>query len=206
MIIIFKKRYADSSSLTKAQLNDLPNLLVTITMTIPQNSVKTYSEDPLNSQTICIHEAFMREALKEAEKARAIGEVPIGAVVVQNGEIIARGHNRSIIDCDPTAHAEIVAIREACRIMSNYRLPNTTLYVTLEPCTMCAGSFLHTRIDTVVYGAGDSRNGALGTNLNVNDYKAFNHKLTIIPRILQEECSTLIKAFFKERRTKTEGK
>lgn len=158
----------------------------------------------LNPAEIRAHEQFMQEALIEAQKAYDIGEVPIGAVIVQEGKIIARGHNRSIIDCDPTAHAEIVAIREACRIMSNYRLPKTTLYVTLEPCTMCAGSFLHTRIDTVVYGAGDSRNGALGTNLNVNDYKAFNHKLTIIPRVLQEECSTLIKTFFKERRTKNE--
>lgn len=169
-----------------------------------QNTSLKNSENSLDLELMQMHEAFMREALKEAEKAGAIGEVPIGAIIVQNGEIIARGHNRSIIDCDPTAHAEIVAIREACRIMSNYRLPNTTLYVTLEPCTMCAGSFLHTRINTVVYGAGDSRNGALGTNLNVNDYKAFNHKLTIIPRVLQEECSTLIKAFFKKRRIKTE--
>lgn len=161
-------------------------------------------ETSMNEEDLTIHQTFMQQALIEAQKAGAIGEVPIGAVIVQDGKIIARGHNRSIIDCDPTAHAEIVAIREACRIMKNYRLPNTTLYVTLEPCTMCAGSFLHTRIDTVVYGAGDSRNGALGTNLNVNDYKAFNHKLTIIPRVLQEECSTLIKEFFKERRTKNE--
>ncbi|PWD86613.1 tRNA adenosine(34) deaminase TadA [Ignatzschineria cameli] len=149
-----------------------------------------------------MHKAFMQEALLEAKKAGALGEVPIGAVIVYKGEIIARGHNRSIIDHDPTAHAEIVAIRKACAKLKNYRLPGSTLYVTLEPCTMCAGSFLHTRIDTVVYGAGDSRNGALGTNLNINDYKAFNHKITIIPRILQEECSSLIKAFFRERRVK----
>lgn len=149
-----------------------------------------------------MHKAFMQEALLEAKKAGALGEVPIGAVIVYKGEIIARGHNRSIIDHDPTAHAEIVAIRKACAKLKNYRLPGSTLYVTLEPCTMCAGSFLHTRIDTVVYGAGDSRNGALGTNLNINDYKTFNHKITIIPRILQEECGSLIKAFFRERRVK----
>lgn len=148
------------------------------------------------------HRYFMQEALLEAQKAGEIGEVPIGAVIVYNGEIIARGHNRSIIDNDPTAHAEIVAIRKACAKIKNYRLPGMTLYVTLEPCTMCAGSFLHARIDTVVYGAGDSRNGALGTNLNINDYKAFNHKITIIPHILREECRSLIKAFFKERRVK----
>ncbi len=155
-----------------------------------------------NTATILQHEVFMAEALIEAQKAYAIGEVPIGAVIVQDGEIIARGHNRSIIDSDPTAHAEIVAIRDACHKLQNYRLPGTTLYVTLEPCTMCAGSFLHTRIESVVFGAGDSRNGALGTNLNINDYESFNHKITIVPHILKEECSTLIKAFFKERRTK----
>ena len=173
-----------------------------MTENMPQEPAEKLLEEALDPEIMLLHESFMQEALIEARKAYALGEVPIGAVIVQNGEIIARGHNRSIIDCDPTAHAEIVAIREACRIMSNYRLPDTTLYVTLEPCTMCAGSFLHTRIDTVVYGAGDSRNGALGTNLNVNDYKAFNHKITIIPRVLQEECSRLIKEFFKERRTK----
>lgn len=153
-------------------------------------------------ENLALHKTFMKEALIEAQKAAMIGEVPIGAVIVLDGVIIARGHNRSIIDHDPTAHAEIIAIRKACNIMKNYRLPGATLYVTLEPCTMCAGSFLHTRIDTVVYGAGDSRNGALGTNLNINDYKAFNHKITIIPHVLQLECSTLIKEFFKERRTK----
>lgn len=149
------------------------------------------------------HEYFMREALVEAKKAEHLGEVPIGAVIVLNDEIIARGHNRSIIDHDPTAHAEIVAIRQACQVMHNYRLPNTTLYVTLEPCTMCAGSFLHSRIATVVYGAGDSRNGALGTHLNINDYQAFNHKIEIIPRILEIECRTLLQDFFRARRQKT---
>ncbi len=165
------------------------------------------SEHEIALQDLCENERlrhvhFMAEALLEAEKAGLIGEVPIGAVIVMNDEIIARGHNRSIIDSDPTAHAEIVAIRNACRIMQNYRLPGATLYVTLEPCTMCAGSFLHTRIDTVVYGAGDSRNGALGTNLNINDYKAFNHKIKVIPRVLGEESSQMIKDFFKARRTK----
>lgn len=167
-----------------------------------KENASTCSQTIESSQIQNQHEAFMREALAEAQKAADIGEVPIGAVIVIDGEIIARGHNRSIIDLDPTAHAEIVAIRKACNIMKNYRLPGATLYVTLEPCTMCAGSFLHTRIDTVIYGAGDSRNGALGTNLNINDYKAFNHKITIIPHVLQTECSTLIKDFFRERRAK----
>ncbi len=147
-----------------------------------------------------LHEAFMWEAFAEAEKAYQLGEVPIGAIIVHEGEIIARGHNRSIIDADPTAHAEIVAIRKACQKLENYRLINSTLYATLEPCMMCSGSFLHARINTVVYGAGDSRNGAMGTNLNLNDFASFNHKVEIIPHILQDECSKLIKRFFRERR------
>lgn len=177
----------------------MTNLVNTQTTPTDKPDLKTPdAKDPMQS----LHESFMYEALIEAQKAAMIGEVPIGAVIVLEGEIIARGHNRSIIDHDPTAHAEIVAIRNACNIMKNYRLPGATLYVTLEPCAMCAGSFLHSRVDTVVYGAGDSRNGALGTNLNINDYKAFNHKITIIPHVLQVECSTLIKDFFRERRGK----
>lgn len=158
------------------------------------------SPETLNKQSLRKHQFFMQEAYREAEKAYAIGEVPIGAIIVRDGEIIARGYNRSIIDADPTAHAEIVAIRAACQTDANYRLPDTTLYATLEPCMMCSGALLHARISKVVYGAGDSRNGAMGTNLNVNDFESFNHKVEIIPHILQDECSELIKRFFKERR------
>ncbi len=142
----------------------------------------------------------MQEALLEAKRAYQIGEVPIGAVIVKEGRVIARGHNRSIIDHDPTAHAEIVAIRNACQVIGNYRLTGTQLYVTLEPCMMCAGSFIHARIDHIIYGAGDSRNGALVTNINLNEIEAFNHKVIITPHILEEECRTLLKNFFKERR------
>lgn len=146
------------------------------------------------------HEFFMQEALNEAKKAYALGEVPIGAVIVANDEILARGHNLSITSHDPTAHAEIVAIRNACQKVENYRLLNVDLYVTLEPCMMCAGSFVHARIKRVIYGAGDSRNGAMTTNIKLNEIESFNHKVEIIPHILHDECRGLLKQFFQERR------
>lgn len=145
-------------------------------------------------------ELFMLEALVEARKAAAIGEIPIGAVIVKDGEIIARGFNESITTNDPTAHAEIVAIRRAGEFLQNYRLIDCELYVTLEPCMMCAGSFVHSRLKRIVYGAGDSRHGALGTQLNVNAFESFNHKVLITHSILEEECRTLIQSFFKEKR------
>lgn len=145
-------------------------------------------------------EFFMREALIEAKKAAMIGEIPIGAVIVKEGEIIARGFNESITQNDPTAHAEIVAIRKAGAALNNYRLVGCDLYVTLEPCMMCAGSFIHSRLNRIVYGAGDSRHGAMGTQLNVNAFESFNHKVTITPLVLAEECRTLIQTFFKEKR------
>ena len=145
-------------------------------------------------------ELFMLEALVEARKAAEIGEIPIGAVIVKDGEIIARGFNESITTNDPTAHAEIVAIRRAGEFLQNYRLIDCELYVTLEPCMMCAGSFVHSRLKRIVYGAGDSRHGALGTQLNVNAFESFNHKVLITHSILEEECRTLIQSFFKEKR------
>lgn len=145
-------------------------------------------------------ELFMAEALIEAQKAADIGEIPIGAVIVKDGEIIARGFNESISKNDPTAHAEIVAIRRAGEALQNYRLIDCELYVTLEPCMMCAGSFVHSRLKRIIYGAGDSRHGALGTQLNVNTFESFNHKVSITPAVLEEECRTLIQSFFREKR------
>ncbi|MBS7824022.1 tRNA adenosine(34) deaminase TadA [Wohlfahrtiimonas chitiniclastica] len=145
-------------------------------------------------------EFFMREALVEAQKAAAIGEIPIGAVIVKDGQIIARGFNESITTNDPTAHAEIVAIRRAGQALNNYRLIDCELYVTLEPCMMCAGSFVHSRLKRIIFGAGDSRHGALGTQLNVNTFASFNHRVMITQAVLAEECRTLIRSFFKERR------
>lgn len=143
---------------------------------------------------------FMQEALIEAKKAGDIGEIPIGAVIVKDGEIIARGFNESITTNDSTAHAEIVAIRRAGQVLQNYRLTDCELYVTLEPCMMCAGSFVHSRLKRIIYGAGDSRHGALGTQLNVNTFDSFNHRVIITPLVLAEECRTLIQTFFKEKR------
>ena len=156
----------------------------------------------LSSPSLPNDEYFMAEALKEAQKAYEEGEVPIGAVIVKNDKIIARGYNRSITTHDPTAHAEIIAIREACQEIENYRLLDTSLYVTLEPCMMCAGSFIHARIKRVIYGAGDSRHGALNTQIKLNEVAGFNHQIEITPHILQKECQTLLKNFFKERRKK----
>ncbi len=142
----------------------------------------------------------MAQALIEARKAAEIGEIPIGAVIVKDGEIIARGFNESITKNDPTAHAEIVVIRKAGEVLKNYRLIDCELYVTLEPCMMCAGSFVHSRLKRIIYGAGDSRHGALGTQLNVNAFESFNHKVSITPAVLEEECRTLIQTFFREKR------
>ena len=143
---------------------------------------------------------YMQQALVQAQQAAAIGEVPIGAVIVQQHTIIASGYNQSISLNDPSAHAEIMALRSAARQLRNYRLPDCDLYVTLEPCPMCAGSLIHARIRRVIFGAGDSRNGALGSVCNLMDFTAFNHHYTVTSGILAEPCSRLLKDFFKARR------
>ncbi len=146
------------------------------------------------------HETFMALALQEAMTAERYGEVPVGAVIVKNNQVIATGFNQSIMNNDPSAHAEMIAVRNACLFLNNYRLTGCELYVTLEPCMMCAGLLLHSRIKCVIFGAGDSRNGALGSQININELSTFNHKLLITHSILKDECSNLIKNFFKKRR------
>ena len=146
-------------------------------------------------------EFFMREALAEAMLAGEIGEVPIGAVVVRNGEIIARAHNERETGKDATRHAEIIAIERACAALGGWRLIGCDLYVTLEPCPMCAGAAVNARIVRVVYGASDLRAGAFGSVFNLNDYP-LNHKPEIVSGVLAEECLEPIRAFFKERRKK----
>jgi tRNA(adenine34) deaminase len=146
-------------------------------------------------------EYFMREAIKEAEIAASIGEVPIGAVVVRNGEIIARAHNERETGKDATRHAEIIAIERACAALHGWRLIGCDLYVTLEPCPMCAGATVNARIVRVIYGASDLRAGAFGSIFNLNDYPV-NHKPEIVRGVLAEECLAPIQAFFKERRKK----
>ena len=143
---------------------------------------------------------YVRAAIAEANDAQANGEVPVGAVVVHENIIIGRGQNRVLRDSDPTAHAEIVAIREAGLHLQNYRLEDCTLYVTLEPCAMCAGAILHARIARLVYAAADPKAGACGSVLSVMNHSQLNHKVEVVPGLLAEECSALLTNFFIERR------
>ncbi|MFW5894784.1 MAG: tRNA adenosine(34) deaminase TadA [Bacillota bacterium] len=147
------------------------------------------------------HENFMREALKEAEKAASIEEVPIGAVIVKDDRVIARGHNLRESTQKSTAHAEIVAIEKACEVLGTWRLEGCTLYVTVEPCPMCAGAMIQSRIERVVYGASDNKTGAHVSNINVFSGD-FNHKVEVIPHVLAEESRNRLKKFFSALRTK----
>ena len=142
----------------------------------------------------------METALAEAHAAAEAGEVPIGAVVVHDSEIIARGQNRVLRDNDPTAHAEIVALREAARILGNYRLNGCSLFVTLEPCAMCAGAMIHARLDRLVFAAADPKAGACGSVLAVLNHPQLNHQMQVGQGILAEEAGELLRGFFRERR------
>ena len=147
-----------------------------------------------------LDEAFMRRALALAHEAGSLGEVPVGALVVKDGEIVGEGYNRSISTRDPTAHAEIVALREAARRMGNYRLSDTSLYVTLEPCVMCAGTIVNARVARLVYGCSDAKAGGVGSLYNILNDKRLNHQVEVVSGVLGEECAALLKDFFRERR------
>jgi len=146
------------------------------------------------------HEFFMRQALEQARIAESLGEVPIGAVIVRDNQIIATGHNRRIIDSDPTTHAEIIAIRSAARVVGDWRLSGFTLYVTLEPCPMCAGAIVLARIDRLVYGASDPKAGAVETLYQICSDERLNHRVEIVSGILANECAQLISKFFQRQR------
>ena len=146
------------------------------------------------------HEEGMRLALAEAARAQALGEVPIGAVVVLNGEIIARAFNQPIRKVDPTAHAEIVALRHAATAMGNYRLTGATVYVTIEPCLMCVGALVHARVKEVVFGAPEPRWGALVSSLQAHEAPGLNHRLVVIGGVLEDECRDLMQQFFRAKR------
>ena len=148
------------------------------------------------------HLLFLEEAIKEAELAAAIGEVPIGAVVVCNGEIVGRGHNLRERDNDPTAHAEICALRDAGKNLGTWRLENCTLNVTMEPCPMCCGALINSRVHTVVFGASEPKFGSSGSQLNLLQFPGFNHNVHIVGPIAQERCSQMMKDFFAELRRK----
>ncbi|MFG0454156.1 tRNA adenosine(34) deaminase TadA [Shewanella mangrovisoli] len=168
------------------------------------------SADVLTGEQPCLNQAsleqarideyWMRVAMSMAEKAEAAGEVPVGAVLVKSGQQIATGYNLSISEHDPCAHAEIQCLRAAGQTIENYRLLDTTLYVTLEPCAMCAGAMVHSRIARVVFGARDEKTGAAGTVLNLLQHPAFNHQVEVTSGVLAQDCADQLSRFFKRRR------
>lgn len=152
---------------------------------------------------VAADDVYMRLALDQARLAYEAGEVPVGAVVVDGqGQVLGAGYNRTILDADPTAHAEVVALRAAARQLGNYRLPGLALYVTLEPCVMCIGAMLHARLARVVYGAHDPKTGACGSVLDVGAVAQLNHHTTVTGGVLAQPCADLLRAFFRERRKK----
>ena len=143
---------------------------------------------------------FMEQAIEQAQLAALAGEVPVGAIVVREGKVLARAFNKPISNHDPSAHAEMLALREASLAEKNYRLPGATLYVTLEPCAMCAGAMLHARVDRIVYGAPDPKTGAAGSVIDIFASKQINHQTTVEGGIMSDECGQVLRHFFKERR------
>jgi len=146
------------------------------------------------------HGTFMRAALDEARRALEAGEVPVGAIVVLDGQIIGRGFNQPISANDPTAHAEIVALRAASRARGNYRLVGTTLYVTIEPCLMCVGAMVHARVGTLVFGASEPKSGAVVSSCRAHELPSLNHRVEVVGGVLEEDCRAIIQEFFKTRR------
>jgi tRNA(adenine34) deaminase len=146
------------------------------------------------------HEEFMAAALEQARLGLAAGEVPIGAVAVMGGAIVTRAFNQPIAACDPTAHAEVLVLRQAARQLGNYRLTDATVYVTLEPCLMCVGALLHARVRAVVYGAAEPRTGALVSTTSAHETPGLNHRFTVTGGVLEVECRDLIQQFFRDKR------
>ena len=145
-------------------------------------------------------ESWMEQALREAAQAQAAGEVPVGAVVVCDGRIVGRGANRNLADSDPTAHAEIVALREAARVLGNHRLGECEMFVTIEPCAMCAGALVHARLKRLVYGADDPKAGAVRSVLQVLNHPRLNHQMEVTSGVLAARCAELMQSFFRPRR------
>ena len=145
-------------------------------------------------------EQWMKIAINEAHLAMDENEIPVGAVLVKDNKLIAKAHNRPIKNNDPTAHAEIEVLRKAGKILQNYRLPKTTLYVTLEPCTMCLGAMTHARIERVVFGASDPKSGVCGSTIDLSSESIFNHQILVSGGVLEHECKNILQSFFKLRR------
>ena len=149
---------------------------------------------------VALDRQFMQQAIEQAQLAAIAGEVPVGAVLVRDGQVISKAFNKPITNHDPSAHAEMLVLRQAALAEQNYRLPGTTLYVTLEPCAMCAGAMLHARVDRIVFGAPDPKTGAAGSVVDLFAIKQINHQTSIEGGIMGDECGQLLKNFFKERR------
>jgi tRNA(adenine34) deaminase len=146
------------------------------------------------------HEYYMRQAIAEAKKAFEKDEVPVGAIIVYDNKVIAKAHNQREMLLDPTAHAEMIAITQASAYLQNWRLSDTTVYITLEPCTMCAGALVQARVKNLVYGAKDEKQGACESTVNLVNDPRFNHRINVISGVLEDECSLLLKQFFLEKR------
>jgi len=151
-------------------------------------------------KTLNSDEQFMKLALQEAQKSQEMNEVPVGAIIAINGEVISKSHNKPISQNDPTSHAEINALRNATQKVGNYRLTDAILYVTLEPCAMCYGAIVHARISRLVFGAYDPKTGVCSSSIKLNEQECFNHTPDITGCVLKEDCSSILRDFFKERR------
>lgn len=147
-----------------------------------------------------MEEKFMREAIKQAKKAASIGETPVGAVIVQDGKIIARGYNKRETKKNALMHAEIIAINKACKKLGGWRLPRCDMYITLEPCPMCSGAIINSRIDNVYFGAYDKKSGCAGSTVNLFENGMFNHSVNIVGGIMENECAQILSSFFRELR------
>jgi tRNA(adenine34) deaminase len=147
--------------------------------------------------------AWMELALKQAQLAALAGEVPVGALVIRQGQVIGRGHNRNLLDNDPTAHAEIVALRQAAARVGNHRLIGCTMVATIEPCSMCAGALIHARIARLVYGATDPKAGAAGSTVQVINHPSLNHRMEVTAGVLADKCSEILQRFFRQKRQQT---
>jgi len=164
--------------------------------------MRYFSAKLMTSETCENDEKWMRQALLLAHEAAGEGEVPVGALVIYQGQVIGLGRNRSVTDSDPTAHAELVALRDAGKALKNYRLEGCELFATIEPCAMCAGALVHARISRLIYGADDAKAGAVHSVMKVLNHPQLNHQMEVVGGVLAAECSGLLQAFFQSRRGK----
>lgn len=169
-------------------------------MTTPESTMFFVTESTNGPHPIHSDELWMQEALRLAQRALEAGEVPVGAVVLHDGKVIGRGFNRNIVNHDPAAHAEIIALREAGAAIGNHRLSQCDLFVTIEPCAMCAGAMVHARIRRLIYGAHDPKAGAVQTVMHVLNHPALNHRIEVVSGVLAGQCAEMLQEFFRRRR------